>query len=80
MNAFSRSNLAVAMLWLVEAKRKLETVPHVRDDVERSRRVGAAEWGVREAIRLIEAATAVDEMESVDTLPMPPGSGVKGVG
>jgi hypothetical protein len=80
MNAFARSNLAVALLRLIEAKSTLETLPQVRDSVECFRRVGGAEWGVREAIRLIEAATALDEMESVDTLPSPPDSGARRIG
>lgn len=84
MNAFSRSNLSVALLRLREAQHALATLQHrprrsFEEICELFKSLGAIEWSVREAQRLVDAATALDEMESVDTLPMPPESGVKGV-
>ena len=83
MNAFARSNLAVALLRLQEARGSLETVGAF-ETLEACRRgwgkVDAAAWAVREAMSLIENACAVDEMESADTLPMPPESGARRMG
>lgn len=86
MNAFARSNLGVATLRLLEATTKLtaleariarraEPLSAVHKD---ERDVRDAAWSVREAARLIEAATTLEDLESADTLPSPPESGVKG--
>lgn len=87
MNAFSRSNLSVALLRLAEARGKLEVVStragRARTDVEREvlfEAIGAAMWCVREAARLVENAGALDDLESVDTLPSPPDSGARRIG
>jgi hypothetical protein len=85
VNAFARSNLAVALLRLVETQSRLATclARGLKTETDQHRvayEIGAAEWGVREAIRLVEAATALDEMESVDTLPSPPDSGARRIG
>lgn len=48
------------------------------------RLVTDARWSVREAQRLIDAATGLDEvceeMEKADTLPLPPESGARRMG
>ena len=89
MNAFARSNLSVALLRLSEAQSKLEAVSNraariaTATDVETEvfyETLGAAKWCVREAVRLVENAGAVDDMESADTLPMPPDSGARRIG
>lgn len=85
MNAFARSNLSVALLRLAEAQTALATLQHrprktFEEVCELFKSVGAAEWSVREAMRLVENAAALDEMESVDTLPMPPESGSRRMG
>jgi geranylgeranyl pyrophosphate synthase len=85
MNAFARSNLSVALLRLQEAKHSLETLQHrprrtFEEVCELFKSIGAIEWSVREAQRLVENATALDEMESTDTLPMPPESGARRAG
>lgn len=87
MNAFSRSNLGVAMLRLLEARSKLGALAARQDarDVltpgllKDEALVRDVEWSVKEAQRLIEAATQLDDMESADTLPLPAESNVRGV-
>lgn len=80
MNAFARSNLAVAMLRLEEARHSLSTLQHrprktFEEVCELFKSIGAIEWSVREAQRLVEAATGIEDvaekMESADTLPAP---------
>lgn len=84
MSAFARSNLAVAMLRMEESRSKLALclARGLKSESDQHRvayEIGAAEWGVREALRLVENACAMDEMESAETLPSPPQSGVKGM-
>ncbi len=84
MNAFAKSNLSVALLRLAEARSKLETMAHKPTATEEQRQrfwedMGAIQWSVREAVRLVENAAAVDEMESSDTLPPVPESGARKV-
>lgn len=80
MNTFARSNLTVALLRLAEAQSKLEAVSNraarMRTGTDEDRAIvyesiGAAKWCVREAVRLVEACTALDDMESANTLPAP---------
>jgi hypothetical protein len=83
VNAFASGNLSVALLRLEEAYGQLGRVGALHD-VESCKRawdaVDQAKWAVREAMRLIENACAVDDMESVDTLPSPPDSGERRLG
>jgi hypothetical protein len=72
MNAFARSNLAVAALRLTEARNKAQVlVLRAPDDHEGVSRLMAIDWSLREALRLIDAATAIDDMESADSVPAP---------
>lgn len=83
MNAFARSNLSVATLRLTEARekaRQLTNQAHRLDEHEVAARAMAIEWAMREAMRLIDAATAIDEMESTDTLPAAPDSNTRRIG
>ena len=83
MNAFARSNLAVAILRLEEAYGQLGKVGAL-ESIDACKRawdaIDQAKWGIREALRLVEDGCAIDEMESVDTLPMPPESGARRMG
>lgn len=80
MNAFARSNLAVALLRLEEARAKAEVFELERPRSAGYERPAAMHWSIREAIRLVQDALSLDEMESVDTLPMPPESGERRMG
>lgn len=73
MNAFARSNLAVATLRLTEARAKVVQVVNGSsvDEHERASRLMAVDWSIREALRLIEDAGALSDMESATTLPAP---------
>ena len=71
MNAFARSNLAVALLRLEEARAKAEVLECAMPKGAGYAKPAEIHWSVREAIRLVNDALAVDEMESTDTLPAP---------
>ena len=74
MNAFARSNLSVALLRLEEAYGQLGRIGAL-ESLDACKRawtaVDQAKWAVREAMRLVENACAVDEMESADSVPAP---------
>lgn len=79
MNAFSRSNLGVALLRLLEAESRLGALEARHDGrdvltpglLKDESIVRDVRWSVREAKRLIEAATALDDMEQADSVPAP---------
>jgi hypothetical protein len=70
VNAFARSNLSVAIGRLAEAQGRLQS-----EGAGSGRgalvNVQQALWCVTEAIRLIENAGALDDMESADSVPAP---------
>jgi hypothetical protein len=76
VNAFARSNLSVAIGRLAEAQGRLQgenetgLQGHGRNSVNLVN-VQQALWCVTEAIRLIENAGALDDMESADSVPAP---------
>jgi hypothetical protein len=81
VNVFQRSNLSVALLRLVEAQQKAKAMAaEVPDDKYVATMSSTIEWSVLEAMRQIENTLALEEVESADTLPMPPESGARRTG
>jgi hypothetical protein len=73
MNAFARSNLTVAIMRLAEAQGRLQSQADLPYLTERGALVNVQQalWCVTEAMRLIENAHAIDDMESADSVPAP---------
>jgi hypothetical protein len=81
VNVFQRSNLSVALLRLVEAQQKAKAMAaEVPGDRYVAAMASTIEWSVLEAMRQIENTLALEEVESADTLPMPPESGQRRTG
>jgi hypothetical protein len=76
MNAFARSNLTVAIMRLAEAQGRLQSQEGQMQQGHPNNSaslvgVQQALWCVTEAMKLIENAHAIDDMESADSVPAP---------